>query len=67
MCKIWKLHEIKRNRVVSRAEFYTIVYTNGKEQPVDTYTGQKYISIVEHFEHNKLVSNFFTTKCSTPL
>ncbi|KAM0827587.1 hypothetical protein ACQ4PT_068103 [Festuca glaucescens] len=40
MTNICNLHELKKKRPVSRAELYSIVHTNSKGQPVDTYSSK---------------------------
>jgi hypothetical protein len=57
-----------RGTELSLEQSFIPLYTQTKKNNQWILTlAKKNISIVEHFEHNKLVSNFFTTKCSTPL
>ncbi|KAK1670330.1 hypothetical protein QYE76_058489 [Lolium multiflorum] len=44
--------ELKKKRPVSRAELYSIVHTNNKGQPVDTYSSTKIAAIKEELGKN---------------
>ncbi|KAK1663538.1 hypothetical protein QYE76_051697 [Lolium multiflorum] len=44
--------ELKKKRPVSRAELYSIVHTNSKGQPVDTYSSTKIAAIKEELGKN---------------
>ncbi|KAK1670328.1 hypothetical protein QYE76_058487 [Lolium multiflorum] len=46
------LQELKKKRPVSRAELYSIVHTNSKGQPVDTYSSTKIAAIKEELGKN---------------